>query len=59
MNLYTYSDNNAGGKCIYQTKAETILEADKLFFEATEINPRAKPNIGCSIDFSIEKDVEA
>jgi hypothetical protein len=54
VNIYYYWDNANGGVCIFQTKANTILEADKILQESLGINPVSRPTIGCSIQFDVE-----
>jgi hypothetical protein len=50
MNIYSYWDNANGGVCIFQTNANTILEADKILQDSIGINPVSRPTIGCTIE---------
>ena len=47
MNTYTYFDYTKNREAIFTCEADSILEADKKFFEATGINPEKNSNIGC------------
>jgi hypothetical protein len=57
MNMYTYWDNKQKtwekdhwvSKKLFECLAESILISDKLFEEATGINPVKAPHIGCTI----------
>lgn len=50
LKKYTYRDNSAGGKVVFECVAGDILEADKLYEEKTGKNPEKQPHIGCSIE---------
>lgn len=50
LKKYTYRDNSAGGKIIFECVASDILEADKLYEEETGKNPEKQPHVGCSIE---------
>ena len=47
---YTYRDNSAGGKVVFECVAKNILEADKLYQEKTGKNPEKQDYVGCSIE---------
>ena len=47
---YTYRDNSAGGKVIFECIAKNILEADQMYEEKTGKNPEKQNYIGCSIE---------
>jgi hypothetical protein len=57
INKYTYRDNSAGRKVIFECVANNILEADKLYEEKTGNNPEKQNHVGCSIE-KIDKDLE-
>lgn len=50
MNTYTYIDYKKKGEVIFSTKADNILEADKILKEQKGIDPIKCPHIGCRIE---------
>jgi hypothetical protein len=54
---YTYRDNSAGSKVVFECVAKDILEADKMYQEKTGKNPEKQNYVGCSIE-KIEPDAE-
>lgn len=50
LNKYTYRDNSAGRKIIFECTAENILEADKMYEAATGKNPEKQNHVGCSVE---------
>jgi len=57
LKKYTYRDNSAGGKVVFECDAKDILEADKMYQEKTGENPEKQNDVGCSIK-KIESDAE-
>lgn len=50
MNKYTYSDKrSAPAKPVFECIAENILDADKLYREATKQDPVKQPYVGCEV----------
>ena len=47
---FTYRDNSAGGKIIFECIAEKILDADKLYEAKTGKNPEKQNYVGCSVE---------
>jgi hypothetical protein len=45
---FTYRDNSADGKIIFQCDAKDILEADKLYIKKTGRDPAKQKYVGCS-----------
>jgi len=50
LNKYTYRDNSAGGKIIFECTAESILEADKMYEAATGKDAEKQNYVGCSVE---------
>jgi hypothetical protein len=46
---FTYRDNSAGRKVIFECVAESILDADKWYELETGKNPDKQPHIGISV----------
>ncbi|MFA5413190.1 MAG: hypothetical protein WC348_01445 [Patescibacteria group bacterium] len=47
---FTYRDNSAGGKVIFECVAESILDADKRYEAETGKNPEKQNHVGCSVE---------
>jgi hypothetical protein len=47
---YTYRDNSAGGKIIFECVAESILDADEWYEKETGKNPEKQNHVGCSVE---------
>lgn len=47
---YTYRDNSAGGRIIFECVATSILEADKMYESAAGKNPEKQNHVGCSVE---------
>ncbi|MBU1146677.1 hypothetical protein KKD80_04020 [Patescibacteria group bacterium] len=47
---FTYRDNSAGGRIIFECTAEKILDADKLYEAKTGKNPEKQNYVGCSVE---------
>ncbi len=47
---FTYRDNSAGGKVIFECVAESILDADQRYEAETGNNPEKQNHIGCSVE---------
>ena len=50
LKKYTYRDNSAGGKIVFECNAHDILEADKFYQKQTGKNPEKQSFIGCSME---------
>jgi hypothetical protein len=50
LRKFTYRDNSAGGKTVFECVAGDILEADRLYQEKTGNNPAKQNHIGCSVE---------
>ncbi len=47
---FTYRDNSAGGKVIFECVAESILDADQRYEAETGKNPEKQNHVGCSVE---------
>jgi len=59
MNIYTYHDNiENDGPIMFQCEANSIGEADKLFYEQFGFKPEKNAYIGCSLGLPTALEIE-
>lgn len=49
MITFIYHDNKDKGKVLLQVEAESILLADKVFWEQLGYDPARNPHVGCEV----------